>query len=419
MTIDPTLSMDARGYGEQLVGRPVPTRSVPRYLPPVHFPLPVRQLVAAGLSLPSDYRRRYASTVEWLRARFPGRAIALTDSGTSALAIAIAASRVGSPTKVPVVSLPAYACPDLGTAAVAAGAQIMLYDVDPATLQPDWSSLSRTLSEGATHVIATHLYGRAVDVSYARQLAESAGAVVIEDAAQGADAFWMGAPAGTLAKWSIMSLGRGKGINAGGGGILLGPESAFPSLDATPLPAPSLGRDLLRLTAACVTQWLSAPWLYGIPARLPVLRIGETKYHAPASPQRISRAAMYLVRAAFEQSALAAPNRRRVEEGFLDALQSSSTATMPKPDARAVSGALRVPVLIDPAAAASLRPLGVVRSYPRHLGEYPEIAARCSRPRDMPGAALLAGRTHTLPTHSLLTGEDIHAIVSGIRGTSA
>ena len=153
-----------------------------------------------------------------LRERFGVDRVVLTDSGTSALTLAIRGldSGAGRP-----VAIPAYGCFDLATAVLGAGASFVLYDSDPATLGPDLDSLAKALSMGADRVVVAHLYGVPVDLLAVRALADSFGATIIEDAAQGAGASLDGMPLGSFGAAGVLSFGRGKGVTGGSGGALL------------------------------------------------------------------------------------------------------------------------------------------------------------------------------------------------------
>ncbi|MDQ3520445.1 MAG: DegT/DnrJ/EryC1/StrS family aminotransferase, partial [Gemmatimonadota bacterium] len=76
-----------------------------------------------------------------LTERFGAQAVALTDSGTSALVLALRLAAGAGGT----VAFPGYACIDLAAAARFAGVRVRLYDVDPASLSPDLDSVRRTL----------------------------------------------------------------------------------------------------------------------------------------------------------------------------------------------------------------------------------------------------------------------------------
>src|SRR6266571_3513589 len=161
----------------------------------------------------------YQQVLETLTRHFCARALFLADSGTSALQIALRATlsdRPGAP-----VALPAYCCYDVATAAAGAGVPVVLYDVAAHTLAPDLPSLEQALDRGARAIVVAHLYGMPVDIRPIRERAAQAGAIVIEDAAQGIGAAIGNAPVGTIGSLSILSFGRGKGLSTGGGGAVL------------------------------------------------------------------------------------------------------------------------------------------------------------------------------------------------------
>ena len=157
-----------------------------RRLPPVHSPLSGAALLAglrvASSSAASDGAR--ADIEAWIAANLSPAATLLTDSGTSALrlALSLALPSGGS------VALPAWGCYDLATACDGAGVDVLLYDLDPVTLGPDWASLRAALEAGARAVVVVHFYGLPVAIGEVCALARGYGATVVEDAAQGAGA---------------------------------------------------------------------------------------------------------------------------------------------------------------------------------------------------------------------------------------
>lgn len=378
-----------------------------RHFPPVHGALP-RGATAAALAALTDAGAAEARdrATDAIASRYPGRAIQLLDSGTSALTLALAGTRRAGDR--PVVALPAYACPDVGAAALGAGFNIRLYDVEPDTLQPDLDSLQAALAAGASHVVCTHLFGRLADVAAITPLAAAHGAVLIEDAAQHAGGTLRGVRGGALAPLSILSFGRGKGINAGGGGALLcKPEPAITARAVTGK-APSV---MKILCSALLVDRLSSPWLYRIPTLIPSLRLGETRYHAPQPPAGISGVSASFVSLAFNAEASSLRERRAAEAEYDEALRE--VPGMPctlHPDG--VSGALRYPVRLSPAPVAGLEGLGVARSYPRTLAAYPELRGAMLGCTHWPGAEELAAHLHTLPTHALLRAHERRALIT-------
>ena len=343
---------------------------------------------------------------------YPGRHITLTDSGTSALTLAL---RLTRPTdgRRPLVALPAFACPDIGTAAIGAGYRIVLYDVTPDTLEPDLESLRRCLRAGASHVLAVHLFGRVVNVGRLAEQAAPFGAMVIEDAAQHAGGTLHGVRGGALAAWSILSFGRGKGLNAGGGGALLRPANE--PVDAPELSASGTGASLTLLAKAGVAELLSAPSVYALPQAIPALQLGETVYQAPDEPRAISIASASLLIEALDKESQALAARQKNEQRYAEALARVGHVTLEVPSVGSLSGALRFPVRMRPDMAGRLLAFGVARSYPRILSQYPEIAAHCDLlPHSLSGAAELANLLHTLPTHGRVRPHDIEQLITGV-----
>ena len=392
-----------------------------RRVPPVYAPVPARALGAAAWAARSRSGPPTESDLAPLRAHYPTRGIIITDSGTSALTLALRAS-LTLPERGERgrrwVALPAYCCPDVATAAVGAGFRIILYDVDPATLGPDPVSLRRALERGATHVVATHLFGRLVDVPAVRVLADTYGATVIEDAAQHAGGSWQGVRGGALASWSVLSFGRGKGLNAGGGGALLY-DGGVPE----PVPPPSLApwwRSVRVVLTASAGELLAHPSAYWLPAAIPALHLGDTVYHPPRPVTGPAAANLALLAATLTSEPRVLAERQRIDAWYRHHLEDRPDVILaPQPPA-AQSGALRFPVRLPIDFAKRLVRLGVARSYPRTLADYPALAGHIEGSHDpLPGAFSLATSLHTLPTHALMSDAERGALVQAIRTLSA
>lgn len=374
--------------------------------PPVYTAIRLRRL-ASSLGCLGEPRasRAIEAALATLQAAYPGRSIMLTDAGTSALTLALGRDdlprRDGGAGRAP-VALPAYCCPDLASAAIGAGRSILLYDSDPRTLEPDLKSLAHCLEGGARQVVVAHLYGRLVDVEAVSRLASPYGASVIEDAAQHAGARRQGRRGGSHASVSVLSFGRGKGLNAGGGGALLVSSPAedwAPSLDK-----PTRGVALRQWLTVCATELLSHPVLYAIPAGIPALAVGATSYHPPTPPRAMSALTARLLCDALggEPEVLAARRAHAIAYGTH--LLEGPVSLFAPPKALEEDGALRFPLRLPKRPDASLERLGVMRSYPRTLYDYPQVRPHLHPAcRPAPGAQELASSTYTLPTHSRIT----------------
>ena len=388
-----------------------------RRLPPVYSRIRGAAWLRAVMETAGRAPLGLHAAVDALRARYPQHDVLLTDSGTSALSMALEAAVANRSHRV--VALPAYGCPDLGSAALAAHCRVLLYDIDPDTLLPDEASLLAAVRSGASAVVVVHFFGRLTDVTAVQELVQSYGTVVVEDAAQHAGGTLRGQRGGSFADLSVLSFGRGKGLNAGGGGALLRRRDATSS--ATVLGTVTDRRLSLRvLAASLVAEYLAHPRVFWLPAGVPALRIGETIYHDPAPCGFISTASASLLVEALNAEPDLLQRRRQNEMWFAEALAEVPGVILAAPLPAMQSGALRTPVNLDPKHAAPLAPLGVVRSYPRVLRAYPQIAAATDNvTASLPGAEALAARLHTLPTHEFVTPEDRVHIVAALRAMRA
>ena len=340
-----------------------------------------------------------------LRQRHGASTVVLCDSGTSALVLALRAAvpRGGS------VAFPSYSCVDLAAAARYAGIRVRLYDLDPATLSADLESLEATLRRGVAAVVAVHLYGFPVDIHGMRELARTHGTPLIEDAAQGAGGTLGGAPAGGLGDLSVLSFGRGKGTTSGRGGAVTTSDPQWAArltreAAATTQPGNAGWGDLTRGAA----QWLlGRPALYGVPAAIPGLHLGEMIYHPAHEPRPMSRSAIGLLRHALHRDPGEVAHRRRHAATLEDAVRDRRDARSIRPVAGAEPGYLRFPI-IDAGARVPAPALGITRGYPRALFEQDELrrALHADEPEPLGGRHLRAS-LFTLPVHGLMSARDL------------
>ena len=339
--------------------------------------------------------------------------VLLVASGTTALRLAIAGVQAMAPGRP--IALPAYCCYDIATAADGADASVVLYDIDPDTLGPDAVSLGRAMDRRPAAVVAAHLYGYPVDMaSLARQSVE-AGAVLIEDAAQGAGGRLQGALLGSFGSVSILSFGRGKGMTAGAGGALLARDPAGMKIlgwAREQIDAPSAG---MREGIALGAQWaLGRPGMYGIPSALPFLHLGETLYHAPSRPRAMSRAAVGALSAVLRADDGEVERRRALAGRLIELVRRKDGIRLVDPIGGAVPGFLRLPLRVlprgRPATIRRLGPHGAAPGYPASLETLSPFGRRVvNRADGFPGAGELAASILTLPTHGLVEPVDVAA----------
>jgi dTDP-4-amino-4,6-dideoxygalactose transaminase len=392
-----------------------------RRVPPTILPTSLFALWRAGLA-PSNVHDLVvdrSKAEQALTQTFARPVAALVDSGTSALTLALQYAKAGpratrdrrvSPL---LVAVPAYGCIDVPTAVLGVGAQAMAYDIDPSTLGPDRDSLLEVLNRGADVVIISHLFGHPVALDEWRKECDRRDVVLIEDAAQWAGARWATGPLGAHGHFVVLSLGRGKGLVGTGGGVLLGGESFR---GAAPIELSPRGRAgaLLQGTAAAL---LGRPVLYGLPASVPALRLGEMVFHEPQPPQALSLLSARLLPAALSRADSERAKRATVAQHYLAAALGRGVATAPIVTDGATPGVLRQPFVLQ-----SQRPipthLGVVFPYPRPLCSQVEVAAIVRAGPSAPGADTLASRLICLPVHRRVSRRDIASLCDWLSGSS-
>lgn len=377
-----------------------------RHLPPVYSPLSLRAL-GRGLASALGQGEPHAALDRLLRREFEAERVVLTDSGTSALRLALEAVGAAEPGRP--IAFPAYACYDLASAALGAGCRVLLYDVDPATLGPDWASLERALEAGAAAAVVVHLFGIPVDLDRVRGLTRPRGIPVIEDAAQAVGARWQSQPAGSLGDLSVLSFGRGKGWTGGGGGALL-LRAAFAKAADGRRPTPGVGWGGLARSGA---QWLlGRPALYGLPAALPFLGLGETHYRPPHGVGPLPRSAAGMLLATWPLLQPEIARRRENAARLGKALGGISSVGTVQPVAGAQPSWLRFPLRILAGGrdqmARRLARLGIAVAYPLSLAELePWRGLVVNRETAFAGAGELARSLLTAPVHSLVSPAEL------------
>lgn len=362
------------------------------WIPPAYSPIQPSGILKGLFARKSAIRGLEEKLEEWYSAE---RALA-TASGTHALQLAIRAALDHTGSKGP-VAIPAFNCFDLASAAVWVGAPVVFYDIDPATLSPEPETLA-VAAEKAGVLVVAYLFGFPMDWDLIRKLAVEKGIPVVEDAAQGLGAEWKGRAAGTFGDLSILSFGRGKGWTGGSGGAVMARNGFGASLPEV-LPE-NPGSRILDAAKLAATWLLARPSLYGLPARVPGLGLGETHYKPPTEPAGIAPFSAAMVLAAKERSWVEMEERRhnavRLERGLNE---FSGDISLPRPLPGGRAGYLRFPFLPDPDQPPDPRK-GYYRSYPRVLADLEVMENRKVRGGDVPGARLLAGSLVTGPTHS-------------------
>lgn len=345
-----------------------------------------------------------------LRATFGVSDVFLLSSGSAALTLTLLALK--SLSNRSDVIIPAYTCFSVPAAVLKAGLRPRLCDVQPSTFDFDHGLLADTIDSNTLCVIAHHLFGVASDIPGIRKLCEGRGTFVVEDAAQAMGIEYQGSKLGTLGDVGIFSLGRGKSITCGSGGIIVTRSRKIADRIEKlyrQTPTPSTLEVIGDLARAALLTTFVRPQLYWIPASLPFLRLGETVFPTDIPIKKMSAAKAGLLRR--WRARLQQANRVRLHAAA--DLCRRMAVTPPSGDAHVY---LRLPFLTTAAAekrrlfsASMKRGLGVSVAYPQALSELPQLRPLMNG-HEYPNACRLASELVTLPIHQWVTDRDKQAI---------
>lgn len=146
----------------------------------------------------------------------------LVSSGTVGLTLTMAA--LGLHGKG--IAIPAGVCLNVPLSVHYAGATPIYCDIDPETLGLSLATLSGAANPFAA-VLAVHAYGNVCEIGAIENYCRSAGIPLIEDVAVAQGARADDRPAGSFGMASVLSFGRGKIIDVGGGGAVLTDDEAL------------------------------------------------------------------------------------------------------------------------------------------------------------------------------------------------
>jgi len=118
------------------------------------------------------------------------------------------------------VICPAFTCLVIPETIIKAGAKPVLVDIDPDTFNIDLNAIEESIDNKTKAILPIHLFGNPAEIGPIMEIAKENHIYVIEDCAQALGAEYNGKLAGSYGDFSLFSLGHGKNITAGEGGIL-------------------------------------------------------------------------------------------------------------------------------------------------------------------------------------------------------
>ncbi len=389
-----------------------------RHLPPTAVPVRASDL-QAGLSHAENALERFRSAL----ATYLGvsqEACRLAASGRAALYCLLRGLQAEDPSRQQIV-MPAYTCPAVARVAIDCDLQPIFVDISATSMNMLPQQLARAVSEQTLAVVHVHPFGIPLPFEDLTAVAHASGAAVIEDAAQALGAKWEGKPVGTNGDFGLFSLGPGKPISTGGGGVVIANKQRdIAKLEKwwQHLPQSTGTRSATAWLRQAMLQLLFQPPAWWAATRVGLHRLGNSEaswgyaVHGLA-PSQAGVGLSLLPRL----DAINSQRRQRASQ-IREALRQSPNVNTLTIAEQAEPFFLRFPLLAQSFEQREAlfdqlwsKGIGVGRLYERTLPAiyFPEQAA------SFPGATAVAKRLLTLPTHHYVREQDVELMQEILR----
>lgn len=328
-----------------------------------------------------------------------------TSSGSAAIALWLSTIAARDPQRSEVI-LPAYTCYSVAAAVHQSGLKCTICDTNPDTLDFDFEMLRKLAAEKTLCIISTELFESQNDPGTALDIAQSCGARLLEDRAQGRPDALLSPLAGSAA---VLSFSRGKPVAGAGGGMLLTDRALaeeIESVRAADLQSPGAG--IGKLAEMLLMDILRIPGLFWLPAAIPALHVGDTEYpgsipYGGMSDVQEAVAEQLLHRAAESSRARLRRNAHMIRQSVAENI----TRTQPLFAVGDEYAPSRFPVYLDRDYAQVDRErrriaanAGIVAMYPSPISEITQVRESCTNAgQDMPGAREICARLVTVPAN--------------------
>lgn len=175
-----------------------------------HFKEALSSLMWAG-------NGRYSEKCQALLTTLTGCDVLLTSSGTHALELAFMAMNFNPGDEV---ILPSFTFVSTANCLVQMGLKPVFVDIRPDTLNIDETLIAQAITEKTRAILPVHYAGVAADMDAILEIAGRHGLAVVEDAAQGVNAFYKDRALGSLGDLGIFSFHQTKNVSCGEGGAI-------------------------------------------------------------------------------------------------------------------------------------------------------------------------------------------------------
>lgn len=155
---------------------------------------------------------------QWMKERFQTKNVLLTTSCTHALEMAAFLADIQPGDEV---IMPSYTFVSTADAFVLRGATCVFVDIRPDTMNIDETKIEEAITEKTKAIVPVHYAGVSCAMDEIIAIAKKYNLKVVEDAAQGVNAFYKGKALGTIGDFGCYSFHETKNYSMGEGGAIL------------------------------------------------------------------------------------------------------------------------------------------------------------------------------------------------------
>lgn len=418
-----------------------------RTIPPAASPIYFRDMLN-GLNSIMQGKTETERFKKELQEYFGVKHCFLVSSGKAALTIILKSYHKLHPDRNEVL-IPAFCCYSVPSAIISAGLKIKLCDVNPETLDFDYSQLKELIAQSSPvksaalvstkhltgqeklkaqgnpkskllAILPVHLFGLASDIEQIKKLLVDPAVAVVEDAAQVMGTEQKGQKLGTIGDVGFFSLGRSKSISTVEGGIILTNNDKIAQqikLQLVDISAYSLLELMKLLFQAFILSIFQYPSFFWFPKSLPFLRVGDTIYDPEFKIRKLSRFQAGLAKN-WKAKLFEFSKSRRNAASKWSSMLNSTGITYYSSGNSSLFNFIRYPIRLENGKTWEMalthseeNGLGIQLTYPDSINGITELHTE-SEGKDFPAARKLAREILTLPVHPLLSKKDIAKIES-------
>ena len=161
---------------------------------------------------------------QWMKERFHVNQVFLTTSCTHALEMAAFLCDIQPGDEV---IMPSFTFVSTADAFVLRGAKIVFVDIRPDTMNLDEKLIEQAITEKTKAIVPVHYAGVACEMDAIMEIARRHHLKVVEDAAQGVEAYYHGKALGTIGDFGCYSFHETKNYTMGEGGAIVFQDNAY------------------------------------------------------------------------------------------------------------------------------------------------------------------------------------------------